>query len=305
MIIRGGPAVVPLAALLALSTIPAAVRAQPPPKAQHPASATRPTEAERSGAHSEAASQPASAPASRPSADAATGQAGPRGPREILRDALDLYVAGRYRAAARLLRPLVEQRELEDRADHREALRAYGISLFLSGARAGARRAFRALLRIEPDAKLDPSFVRPEVVAFFEQVKRSYRAEMDAVVARSAPGGSALVNLLPPWGQFQNGHKIKGFVLLSAEVATIAACITTGALLYSWRDSHKRFIGHESAARPLDITNKITFGLALGLVAYGIIDGLYYYFRHRKARLKARGHPATVTATAGGALLRF
>jgi len=57
--------------------------------------------------------------------------------RATLRQAIDLYVVGRYQEAAQKLRPLVETRSLRDPVDQGEALRAYGISMVLIGARAG------------------------------------------------------------------------------------------------------------------------------------------------------------------------
>ena len=134
-------------------------------------------------------------------------QSRPVTPRKLLGQAVDLYMEGRYKEAAERLRPLVQSRVLRDRADQKEALRAYGVSLYLSGGKAGAERAFRDLLRLDPKERLDPDFVRPEVIVFFEYVRNKYRAELTTVV-RKAP--KIWVNLFPPWGQFQNGHNTKG-----------------------------------------------------------------------------------------------
>jgi hypothetical protein len=199
--------------------------------------------------------------------------------RQLLQQAIDLYVVGRYKEAADRLRPLVETRVLTDRADQAEALRAYGISLFLSGGRAGAERAFRDLLRVQPTARLDPAFVRPEVVGFFEQVRRRHLAEQNELIRKRGPKHSAAVNLVPPWGQFRNGHRAKAYVLLGGELLFAATSITTAALLYSWRDSTHQFPGHESEAEPLAVVNYTTFGLLGALLIYGVIDGLYYYYK--------------------------
>lgn len=219
-------------------------------------------------------------------AAAAPASAGePRDPRTLLRESLDLYVVGRYQEAVEILRPLVESRVLTDRADQLEALRTYGISLFLIGARPGAERAFRDLLRLDPDAQLDPAFVRPEVVAFFERVRARYRLEVRTAERRGSR--SVAVNLVPPWGQFRNGHRVKGYLVLSGELAFGITSIATAALLYSWRDDTGQFPEHEDAYRPLSMLNYVSFGLTAAVVVYGIVDGIYYHYRGPGAEARA------------------
>ncbi len=221
-------------------------------------------------------------PAVEPSPGAAGRSSGSDGEaaRELLRQAVDLYLVGRYREAAERLRPLVETRVLQDRADQAEALRAYGISLFLIGARAGAERAFRDLLRVEPLARMDPAFVRPEVVDFFEAVRRRHFAERHEIRRRSS---SAAPNLLPPWGQFRNGHRAKAWAILGGEVALLATTVTTFALLKSWEGPTGEFLGHQSSFEPLRAVNLASAAALAGLVIYGIVDGYVYYYRQQRA----------------------
>lgn len=228
-------------------------------------------------------------------------------PRELLRQAIDLYVVGKYAEAASRLRPLVESRVLEDRADQREALRTYGIALYLSGARPGAERAFRELLRLDPEARLDPSFVRPEVVQFFKQVRHRHRLELRTVVRKSP---KMYKNFLPPWGQFQNGQRTKGWILGSAELLTVATSVATAALLYSWRRDDGTFGEHEAAAEVLQPVNWVSFGALGALLLYGVIDGVIEY-RKRPPEQPAVGQRAlggtdpTRARSQGAALLRF
>jgi hypothetical protein len=217
-------------------------------------------------------------------------QSSKESPRALLRQAIDLYVVGRYTEAAARLRPLVESRVLTDMADQKEALRTYGISLYLSGSKPGAERAFRHLLRLDPKARLDPSFVRPEVVTFFEQIRKRYGWEQKEVVRKRGPKGPAVANLIPPWGQFQNGHKTKAYLVLGGELGLGAASIVTAALLWSWQRDDKTFENGDTAEvlRPI---NWVTFAAAMAVVAYGIIDGLYYYYRTPTAtRAPKLGH---------------
>lgn len=202
------------------------------------------------------------------------------GARQLLRQAIDLYVVGRYQEAAERLRPLVETRVLQDRADQGEALRAYGISLFLVGARAGSERAFRDLLRLEPTARMDPAFVRPEVVGFFEAVRRRHRAEVHEIRRRSSSGAP---NLLPPWGQFRNGQRTKGFLILGGEALFLATTITSFALLKSWEGPTREFGGHEGAFAPLRTVNLVSAAVLAGILIYGMVDGYVYYRRHQRS----------------------
>jgi tetratricopeptide (TPR) repeat protein len=231
-----------------------------------------------------------------------------------LRAAISLYVEGRYKEAAAKLRPLIEKRALPDRADHLEALRTYGIALYLSGSRAGAERAFRELLRRFPSANMDPSFVRPEVVDFFEKVKERFRRELDAVVKRSAPQGSALLNLLPPWGQLQNRHRTKAYIIGGTELALGAVSIVSASLLYSWRGPGNSFgqAGSDryERAKRVQTVNVVATAALAAVIAYGIVDGLYHYFRQRRAKLpRATVHLERTrvgpSVTAGGAAFRF
>ncbi|MCK5800158.1 MAG: hypothetical protein KAI47_23370 [Deltaproteobacteria bacterium] len=254
----------------------------------------------------DAAAAPASKPALRPMVP--SGSKGDKGPRALLREALGLYVRGRYAAAAAHLDPLVQQRSLSDRADQIEALRTYGVTLYLSGARPGAERAFRNLLRLAPDERLDPDFVRPGVVRFFDDVRRRYRRELDAMVARSAPKGSAVVNLLPPWGQFQNGHRKKAFGILGGLLTTGVAAIATFGVWEGLVHADGTFDIADSTAQGLKIGNLVAVGLFVGIYIYGVVDGLVYYFRRRRAHLGAssrRGNEAALHMGMDGLRLVF
>jgi hypothetical protein len=216
--------------------------------------------------------------------------------RQLLRKAIDHYVAGRYPLTVKTLRPLVESRVLKDRADQMESLRTYGVALYLVGAKVAAERAFRSLLRIAANTRLDPSFVRPEVVKFFEQVRVRYEDERLQDARRRGPGGSALVNLLPPWGQFQNKQPTKAYAILGAEIGLVTLSVVSGALLWSWRDSTGVFGDKEGAADVLRPINLASFFSLAAVLIYGVADGLYYYYR---------GPRALKTTSSDGLTFRF
>jgi len=149
------------------------------------------------------------------------------------------------------------------------------------------------------------------VVAFFQWVRQRHQAELTLEMRKRGPKGHAVANLVPPWGQFQNGHRKKGYAILGGELGLVAASVVSAALLYSWRDSTHQFPGKEDEADALRVVNYVSLGALAALVVYGIVDGLYYYYRiPEKPELDPR--PAVVAGPAGllsaystAALIRF
>jgi hypothetical protein len=154
----------------------------------------------------------------------------------------------------------------DQRAD---ALRLLGIGLYLSGRHDGAQGAFIDLLKLRPKARLDPAITRPEVVAFFEDVRRQNRPKKYMALA-----------LLPPFGQFQNGEDAKGWVLLGLEVATLAAAAGTRLWLYRNVDANKRCDPHPTGTcETVRTWNHITTGAFAAVWAIGAVDAFAHFHR--------------------------
>jgi tetratricopeptide (TPR) repeat protein len=79
---------------------------------------------------------------------------------------------GDYAQASKLLSALVEAGRFDSLQTRAEAYRLLGLSLFYQGRKGEAYSAFLEYLYIDPDAELDPFYVPPAAVAFFEQVKK-------------------------------------------------------------------------------------------------------------------------------------
>ena len=79
---------------------------------------------------------------------------------------------GDYAQASKLLSALVEAGRFDSLQTRAEAYRLLGLSLFYQGRKGEAYKAFLEYLYIDPDAELDPFFVPPAAVSFFEQVKK-------------------------------------------------------------------------------------------------------------------------------------
>jgi hypothetical protein len=156
-------------------------------------------------------------------------------------------------------------------ADRLQALRLLGIGLYLTGRPAGAETYFLEVLRIAPRARLDPSSTRPDVVVFFDDVRRRHASELQDVV-RSRSRRSVAWNFIPPAGQFKNGDRARGFLFLGLETASLATAITTRLLLGNWRAPGDTFPGHQGVAPTVRTLNIISVGVLAASWAAGVAD---------------------------------
>jgi hypothetical protein len=149
-----------------------------------------------------------------------------------------------------------------------QALQLFGIGLYLSGRPDGAERAFAELLRLRPKATLDASVTRPEVVAFFHDVRR-----------RNRPRKTRALAFLPPLGQFQNETPKRGWLLLGLEAVTLGTGITTYVMLENrlTPPSEGRTCKPDGETGPcerLQTAALISFGAFAATYAVGVIDAL-------------------------------
>ena len=106
-----------------------------------------------------------------------------------------------------------------------------------------------------------------------------------------------------------------GVVLLSVNLALLAVNLASYYLLRSrsLRQPDGTFVekdvdgnvvhDHRSLAKALMGINYASFGLLLGTLVYGIVDGFYYHHRHKRRLRKIIEQPLTVMplSTPGGA----
>ena len=91
---------------------------------------------------------------------------------EAMNRARVTFEYGDYPQASRLLAALVEVGRFESASLRAEAYRLLGLALFYQGRKGEAYSAFLEYLFLDPDAQLDPFYVPPAAVSFFEQVKK-------------------------------------------------------------------------------------------------------------------------------------
>jgi len=230
-------------------------------------------EASKTGGSPPAAAN-ASALSGAPPVDAAAALARVRGAyeygdMELVVDAARLVSEGRLHATP---------------AERASALRYLGIGLFLTGRQEGAEAAFFDLLRLRPRTRLETTTTRPDVVAFFEDVRRRHAIEINEA-AKDRPGKSLVLALLPPAGQFQSGHKARGITIAALEGLSLAGAIGTYAQLKAWRHADDTYgpppgemgTNHTQAAMTLKAINNASIVLLVATVAIGIVDGVASY----------------------------
>jgi tetratricopeptide (TPR) repeat protein len=108
-------------------------------------------------------------------AQAQSAQAAPEAdetPIESLRKARAFFEYGDYAGTSRLIDKLLESNKFASSELRGEALRLLGLADFYLGRRAEAARSFLSMLELNPDVELDPFYVPPAAVAFFEQIKK-------------------------------------------------------------------------------------------------------------------------------------
>jgi hypothetical protein len=172
-------------------------------------------------------------------------------------------------------RPVAEG-TLPSSTDQRaRALRFLGIGLFLTNRVLGADNAFAELLRMDPSARLDPTTTRPEVVAFFENIRHQH-------VARERASRHFIWNLLPPVGQFRNGDTTKGWIVGGVEVISLAACVASRLVSYSWHNPNNTYGPNGTRTddeRTLRVVEWTSAGVLAAAYVYGVIDGIVHYYR--------------------------
>jgi hypothetical protein len=238
-----------------------AARAQPSaPPAAPPGPASPP------GPDAPAGAPPGAEPAA-PAISAVPATSLPTTADEALDRASAAYEFGDIQQMVDLAR-LVADGALGADADERaQGLRLLGIGLFLTGRPDRAEVAFVELLALRPRTRLDRATTRPDVVAFFEQVRRKH-----------GPRKKLAFNLLPPLGQFQNGTPVRGWIILGAEILSFGALAGTYFALRSWEQPGKQS-KYPDRSRTFKTVNLVSAGALAATYLVGVVDGFVGYAR--------------------------
>ena len=212
-------------------------------------------------------------------------------PAKSIRRAHNFFEYGQHEKVVALLRPLIEKGLIKQKSDLVEAMRMYAVSLFLTGRKEAARLVFAKMVDLDPSLRLDPRLVPPEVVSAYDQIRNRALSAKIEKARETEPEVYGVLNLIPPAGQFQNGHHTKAWLILAAEVTLIALSATSYSILnskkyrkdgsYVVQDVDGNVVeDHRTLAKVMLGINYASFGLLVGTVIYGIIDG--YVVMHRQ-----------------------
>jgi len=246
---------------------------------------------------------------------------------------------GEYARAIEILRPLLHPEiRLESEGQIVQAYRMLGVAELFQGDSDVAAQEFRKLLQVRPSYRFDPLLDPPQVVDLFNSVLRTHESEVAALESkqreaararqrdreqceklRAGPtvvekhfGRNSLGVSLVPFGvgQFQNGHRRKGWAFLVVQATLAAASVaalSTNFALYGTHPTRK--CHYDSGAIPcppgaIDHTDEnrsrwlmrtqVASGAAFfAAVAWGIADALYYYQPETPLALTPADQPIT------------
>ena len=207
-----------------------------------------------------------------------------KSPAEILRSSMDAATAGDWTTVSRLMETLL--RDQLGPAELAEAHRLAGLAAFFQGRKPDAERHFLAYLQLDLDGQLDAALYPPDVIVFFSDVKSKNNAELRA--RRPTAKRYAVLSVLPPFAQFQNGDRTKGWILAGALVGLVGTNLVTYGLLRSWcandRTCDSPGSDHTGAATKLRVVNLASGFAAILTFAYGVYDGVSGYRRDTRER---------------------
>jgi hypothetical protein len=103
---------------------------------------------------------------------------------EAMNRARVTFEYGDYPQAAKLLAALVDSGHFESASLRAEAYRLLGLAQFYQGHKGDAYTAFLEYLYLDPFAELDPFYVPPAAVSFFDQVKKEAEPRLAPIRAQ-------------------------------------------------------------------------------------------------------------------------
>lgn len=183
-----------------------------------------------------------------------------------------------------------------------------GVCHYEKGRRDDAKEEFEACLAIDPSKTLEPLIFTEGQVRLFDETRKDVeaRAERDRLLreaeeererlrrlaenVQTFESRSFAVNFVPLGaGQFQNGHRGKGFLVAAGQGVTAATSV--GIFLYlatTYGLSAKVPLEDAADVRRLQQFEVASGILFFGVYAYSVIDGIYHY----KPRVQTQLDPA-------------
>jgi len=190
---------------------------------------------------------------------------------EGFQKAYAMYAYGDFKEAAKQFHSLLYPLVLKDKDEILKAYQYLGICYYILDQKLAAENEFRAILRTEPHYSLDPLFTPPQIVDFFNGLKREIGMEVQRRRALF------YLNFVPfGVGQFQNGQKAKGYVLLGVEGTALLTNLVTYYARKTMETSPDVYSKEDiKSANRLQDAQLIAFWVFVGTGVYGIVDAVW------------------------------
>ena len=224
---------------------------------------------------------------------------------EILERAQNLYEYGDYAGMVKLLSGGLNRKIFEN-GQLTSVHRLLGIGHFILQNRNKSREHFLRLLTKDPDHQLDPLYVPPIIIDFYEGIREEHKEMLDAIriqqrkeeerrreqaaekiVLKKNP---YFVNFIPfGAGQFQNGKAVKGTLFLTGQAIALSLNIT-GYWIAENLEGEDGYYSKADArtAKNWRIVQYASLGVLGALVIGGIVDALLDHREFEKIEMKPK-----------------
>lgn len=217
----------------------------------------------------------------------------PLSPEQQFRLAKNEFIHGDYEKAINHLTSLIYPIRLSTEADLVEARRFLGIAYYLTEQYQKADEEFTKLLYLRPQYQLDPFYVAPPIIEYFEKIRERLKPQLDALIAvrkereaeqvqkQAKSDNSRLVvqkerynyyyrNIWLNWlpfgvGQYQNGDNALGHLFAVGQGASIVTALVSGTIFQLKRQTYNNGKLPIAEGRPLQLTNNISLGVFAAL----------------------------------------
>jgi hypothetical protein len=173
-----------------------------------------------------------------------------------------------------------------------------GVCRVETGDETGAKLEFEKALEIDPNKQLDPLLItNKRAIELFDDTKADIRTRKEREAAKRREFEEAerirkfresligvkdnpyWLNLVPPFGQFQNRHYLKGGLIAVGEVATLATSVGIWYSLVRQYGIRSDRVPPEDGPRVRRMQQiQVATGVAFFLIyGYGVIDGHIYH----------------------------
>ncbi len=217
-------------------------------------------------------------------------------PWELVERTKQAYEYGDYKTAIQLAKSALMHDLLPEQ--EKEMLMLLGLCQYLQKQYSKAKQTFEQLLLKDPDYKLDPLYVPPQIIDFFDDLRKQMEPQLRPIRERIARQkreqerkkpkkaievkvvrNMRALNFLPfGVGQFQNHQYIKGYIILGAEAAALVLNIASYITVKALAGADGKYTEEDARmAKAFQIVQYSAAATFAALWIYGTVDGLIYF----------------------------